>query len=233
MKIINKNINKLLVGCTVLMPVLMACAANNKASIKDIASVSSDMYEGFKTAIVDDLVVFPVLVRTAEGGVLIDPEKVLGIPDENYTGMLYDSLDIQTNLQLEMLSKEYFQKQIPLNGLTKEVLFKKVVEAAKELNASNIAFAIVDSKDMRTGGTMGSDRSSSIGYRIWLYNLKADKVIWSSAYQSNQSALSDNLFEVGERLEEGLAFKTSEQLLRSAFKSSAIKLNKELNKIHK
>jgi hypothetical protein len=155
---------------------------------------------------------------------LRSPDEVLGIPDKCTTEMLFTAFDINTNLNLvdpisPTLKGNDYWTLLNDNGLTKEGLFKRAGEISKSLGINNIIFCMFDSKDARTGGGYGSQRSSSLGYRIWLYDSKTDKVIWSSAYQSKEESLTSNLFEFGERLESGIGFKTSEELIRNAFRN--------------
>lgn len=213
--------------------VLFSACASTSASKVHSKDVSSEYYEGFKQSKIDEILVLPVLIRAKEHGVLVNPESVLGIPDSNSTKLLVSILSANTDFDITELSEEKAQTYISRNGVSKEGMFKVASEVSKNDGAQNVLFTIIDDKDNRTGGALGSDRASSIGYRMWLYNRSQDKVVWSSAFQSNQSALTENLFDVGERIQNGIAFKTSETLLRDGFKASAQRLKKEVQKADK
>jgi len=197
--------------------------------------VSAEIYEGFKESEVNEVLILPLLLRSNIDGVLDSPEDVLGLPDKIATELLVNAFDVNTNLNLLDSSSPMFKSTdywslLNKNGLTKEGLFKRSGEISKSLGVNHVIFCILDDKDMRTGGGYGSERSSSLSYRIWLYESKTDKIIWSSAYQSKQDSITSNLFEFGQRLESGIGFKTSEELMKIAFKNSALRLNRDLLK---
>ena len=213
-----------------LLTCFNACSTSSGASKLGKEEVSSEIYEGFKKAHVNDVLILPVLLRSNPDGVLIDPERVLGRPDRSITNMLVSAFELNTDLSIQDLKGDEYWALLPDTGITKETLFKKATEISKSEKSPYVIFAVVDDKDARTGGGYGSQRSSSVSYRIWLYDSFTDKIIWSSAYQSNEESLTSNLFEFGQKLESGIGFKTSEELTRSAFKASAQSLKKDLSK---
>lgn len=211
---------------------LCACSANNSKNVQ-ASDVSSKEYSGFRSAEVNEITLLPVFVRKKEDRLLIDPDSVLGIPDYNSTKLLASSLINFTDFEVNELSDDQLNNYTNKNGLSKEGLFKLASQVAKDENTQNVLFALVDEKDSRTGGKLGSERPTSVSYWIWLYNKKQEKIIWSSAYSSNETALTENLFELKEKLNQGFSFKTNDELLKNAFRATSESLERDINKIKK
>jgi len=225
--ITSKHLHSILVLIAVITAGCTTTTITHKTSAND---VSSEEYLGFNNAKVDEILILPVLVRGGKGSVITDPERTLAIPDENYTDMVFQIFEAYTDLDFSELPDNDFASNFDSNGMTKEGLFKHAVKMSEKTKISSVLFVMIDYKDNRTGGALGSERTSSAGYRMWLYNSEANKVIWSSAYQSNEEALTSNLLQMGDRLEKGLSFKTPNELLKNSFKASALKLSKDLER---
>jgi hypothetical protein len=219
--------------CVILFGI-SACSYRNNREIS--ADVSSEKFKSFPdTHDINEVLVLPVFKRVSRApGVSISANE-LGVPDLEFTNSLIRALEIYTDLSILNPDNygsdgvfDLYDVEIPRIGVSQESLFRIAENVQARSNAKSVLFAQVDLSDQRTGGKVGSERSSNIKYRIWLFDGSLGRVIWSSAYQSKEQSLTDNLFSFGVKARKGFSFKSYNDLLISAFRGSATKLDAAL-----
>lgn len=236
------NLILLFLLLSLLLGLLQACApagSGDRAS-RISSDISSDVYEGMSsTGRLKEVFVLPVLVRDlSNSGLASQNTAFQGIENDSFTEILLRALDIHTDLNVisdikDLRGHEHTLKQlisIPRAGLNQKGLFSLAKQITEETGVQSVLFAMIDSSAQRTGGGLGSEKSSEFRYRIWLYGAESQSVIWSSAYKSKQGSLTDNLFSAGGRLDGGLGFRPMPELLEESFKGSARALDQVLKK---
>lgn len=213
-----------------------SCSYRNDGVIS--ADVSSEKFKSFPdTHEINEVLVLPVFKRVSRApGVTISANE-LGVPDLEFTNSLIRAMEIYTSLSILNPDNygsdgnyDLFGVQIPRVGVSQESLFRIAEKIQVNSNAKSVLFAQVDLSDQRTGGKIGSERSSNIKYRIWLFDGSQGRIIWSSAYKSKEQSLTDNLFNFGVKARKGFSFKSYHDLLTSAFRGSATELETALKK---
>jgi hypothetical protein len=204
---------------------------NNEKSLK-IADVSSEVSKNFDPKTLTSLSVLPVMVSS-------EKEGTLGVPDIGLTDRLITSLQVYTQLEIETFKKD--QKNISSNsdkankevsrlfassGISPESLFKTAEDISESLGGSPVLYCFIINNKSMTGGGAGAEVPSDVEYRMWLYDGKLGQVVWSSAYRSKQRAVTENLFSIGDRIDSGIGFSQVNDLLSSAFRASAKKLDR-------
>ncbi len=229
---------KVSIFCFLCM-VLVSCSARRSEPLI-ISDVSSEKHAAFnKSAGLGEVLILPVFKRVSGVPGKPSSSKQLALPDNELSELLVRAFGIYTSLYVvnsEHTDSESFTLEydidIPSEGISQESLFKLAKETQDKTSYKSILFCIVDMSDERTGSRIGSERSSSLTYRIWLFDGKQQAVTWSSAYRSKDGTLSDNLFSIGSKAREGFKFKTNHDLISASFRGSAIKLEQELKKLN-
>ncbi len=226
----------------ILVLLLASCATssdsksnNNEKSLK-IADVSSEVSKNFDPKTLTSLSVLPVMVSS-------EKEGTLGVPDIGLTDRLITSLQVYTQLEIETFKKDQktnvsnntsssdkAQKEVSRlftsSGISPESLFKTAENISDSLGGSPVLYCFVIKNKSMTGGGAGAEVPSDVEYRMWLYDGKLEQVVWSSAYRSKQRAVTENLFSIGDRIDSGIGFSQVNDLLSSAFRASAKKLDR-------
>jgi hypothetical protein len=218
--------------CITLM--LFSCSTKSDSSPLVIRNVSSEKYSSFKQVnSVNEILVLPVFKRSSIP--YRSKGAHLALPDDDLSNLLTRILEIYSSRSISVLPtgsdelNDDLHVHIPSVGISQESLFKLAKKSLNKTGADSVLFSLVDMSDERTGSKIGSERSSSLRYRMWLYDGKAEAVVWSSAYKNEGGTLSDNLFSFWNRANEGFRFKSNNDLIAAAFRGSVIRLEEELN----
>jgi hypothetical protein len=224
--------------CCVFLNV-SSCFSLSQSEREISVDVSSEKFKSFPVNHeINEVLVLPVFKRVSRApGVSISANE-LGVPDLKFTNLLIRALEIHTTLSVINPENygsdgnfDLYGVEIPLIGVSQELLLRIAANVQEKSNAKSVLFTQVDLSDQRTGGKIGSERSSNIKYRIWLYDGSQRRVIWSSAYRSKEQSLTDNLFSFGVKARKGFSFQSYYDLLISAFRGSATKLEASLSDV--
>ncbi|HMO17167.1 MAG TPA: hypothetical protein PKA63_03595 [Oligoflexia bacterium] len=221
-------------------------SSTGDSSLGVSSDISSDVFDGFKDeGNLNEVFVIPVLVRRGLHG---SANNQLGVADKSLTEILIRALDIHTDLNVITDVREIIGRkndtgkmpnsgnegtsvyEIPVSGLGQKALFGLAKRLSEETGVQSVLYAMVDQENERTGGGLGSEKSSEFRYRLWLYGSKSESVIWSSAYRSKQGTLTDNIFSARGRFTDGLAFRPFSELIEEGFRGSSRALNTLLRK---
>lgn len=211
-------------------------SSSNSSSNAEQYDVSSEVFPSLrKVQGLNEVLVLPVLKRVSKSPGRSISGNELGVADDELSELLVRSVELHTSLQV--LNSENsdldsfvdrYKISLSSSGLTQESLFKIAESAMDKTGAESVLFAIVDMSDERTGGKIGSERSSELKYRMWLIESSQRSVIWSSAYRSKETTLSENLFSINKKVRNGLSFSTYSDLITVAFRGSAKRLESVL-----
>ena len=152
------------------------------------------------------------------------PENVLGKElSARLTQRLVAALEVGTSLEilnttepqrLKTAAQEVETLAAPLQ--TKATMF------GSKLTAQGVLYGVVQKYDAQTEGTsLGSYNPSGASFTLWLVDPEAKQVLWTATYERTQQPLSDNLLNVPQALNQGVGFRTSEQLIESGFQQAA------------
>lgn len=135
---------------------------------------------------------------------------------------LIDAFELDTSV--EILNKESPQAvSLSVEKKWKEsgAPLSRALAVGQELEAQGVLFGVINKYVERSGSAYGASRSSELGFRLWLLDVEKRKVVWTATYRNAEQPLSENLFRVGEALQEGLKFHTTAELAASGFSSAA------------
>jgi hypothetical protein len=152
------------------------------------------------------------------------PSDTLSKLDE----MLLDAFEVGTSLEI-LNTAQPEATQAALRASKKEGLppISRAQALGESLAAQGTLFGVVSRFEDSDGSRFGASRPSSVGFKLWLFNIERREVVWSASYQNTEQSLSENLFRVKEVLKEGVGFRSSAQLARYGFTEAAKELERQ------
>ncbi len=204
-------------------------SAHKKTANRD---VSSEVLDGFDAKRLGSIFLLPVLVEDIGA-------QSFGVPSVQATDSLTTALEVYT--QIEILGgvgskdkingfsagdKNESSYELSQLGTSTERLFKIAQEVSKEQGNIPVLFCLLQKSKERTGSGLGAEVPAQAKYRMWLYDGKAEKIVWTSAYRTKEQAVTENLFSLGSS--QGVSFSPLNDLITSGFRGSAKSLDKIL-----
>lgn len=110
---------------------------------------------------------------------------------------------------------------------------KEIFEAAKSRELDGVLQITVHEYVERAGSALGSSEPARVYFTASLVRLSDSAAVWTGSYRFRDQALSDNLFQAGDRFFQaeqgveqrpGLGFKSADELLLSGFHKLAEEL---------
>lgn len=96
----------------------------------------------------------------------------------------------------------------------------------KAVKAQGVLYGFFSNYREREGTRLGASVSPSVSFTLLMIDVKTSSVVWTARYSREQKPLSENLFQVGSALKDGVGYKTSEQLSEIGFRDIARRLEK-------
>lgn len=89
-------------------------------------------------------------------------------------------------------------------------------DQASKLGADAALVGLVEKETTRVGKSYGAERVAAVRTRLYLVDAQSKTVLWTSTIDRVDTAVSENLFAIGEKAKSGFGFKTSSELLESS-----------------
>lgn len=226
---------KSLLKLAIIGSLLVSCSPSSKAGFNSEASqdVSSEILEGFNANNIGSIYVVPVFAEQIG-------KDSLAVPDSQATEDLLTAIQVHTQVEVagginrkfasswNKIAVDAEGEQISQLGTSKERLFKIAQTTSKDEGGVPVLFCLLQKTAERSGSGVGSETAAQAKYRMWLYDGKLDKIVWSSAFRTKEEAVSENLFSIGTKF--GSGFSSVRDLVSAGFRGSAKSLDKLLRR---
>jgi hypothetical protein len=226
---------KNIVNSALIVILLVSCSPKTKSGINSGPNqdVSSEILDGFSANNIKSVHVVPVFAEQIG-------RESLAVPDSQATDDLITAIQVHTQLEVSggidrkfasnwnQLATGGEGEQISQLGTSKERLFKIAQTISKEEGGIPVLFCLLQKTAERSGSGVGSETAAQAKYRMWLYDGKLDKTVWSSAFRTKEEAVTENLFSLGSKF--GSGFSSVRELVSAGFRGSAKNLDKLLRK---
>ncbi len=226
-----KNISKL----ALLAFFMVSCSPSSNSGLnsKPNQDVSSEVLDGFDARNVQAIRIVPVFSEQLG-------RDALAVPDSQATDDLLTAIQVHTQLEVSggidrkfasnwnRLAADGEGEEISRLGTSKERLFKIAQTISKDQGGVSVLFCLLQKTAERSGSGVGSETAAKAKYRMWLYDGKLEKTVWSSAFSTKEEAVTENLFSIGSKF--GSGFSSVRDLVSAGFRGSAKSLDKLLRK---
>jgi hypothetical protein len=161
------------------------------------------------------------------------PEEMLTISSVYIYPVSYDANNmqgLQENLKQEIYRRltEAFKSESNFDILYDEKVYEKRPGVALGLIADSVLFTEVTSYVERQGSRIGTSVPAKIDFNQKLIRRIDNKVLWMSSFHFRDRALSENLLQIGNRLDysgDSVGWLQASKVIEDGFIKSARKLN--------
>ena len=103
---------------------------------------------------------------------------------------------------------------------------EEAIEFARRRNRDAILWVSVHEFTDRIGSSMGASRPASVSFSIDLIRVTDRKLLWSSTYHFTDTAISDNLFQLGDMANKGqkVGWRPAREIFLDGMRSAAKEL---------
>jgi hypothetical protein len=129
---------------------------------------------------------------------------------------------IMTELTHDELKKQYPDKVVPLvkaeyaytltDKEKTDTLRAIAVRFGRQLEVEHVLAGTLWRYRERVGGAFGAETPASVGFALFLVSVEDGSILWSSTFDKTQTALTENLFDVGLFFKTGIKWVTAAEL---------------------
>lgn len=171
------------------------------------------MTRAFKPGSVNRVIVYPAV--SAEGAKLLP-----GVTDR-VTERLIHQMSNASAYSIANLDRPGWEKAAAEIAKNPEPLGKNALRFASKYDAQAVIYSEVYRYQESDGSSMGADSPASVGVRIWMVNATTGQMLWKGIFDDSERPLSDNLFELKDKMRSGFKYRSADQILESGMKKVA------------
>jgi len=105
--------------------------------------------------------------------------------------------------------------------------------AARSYAGNGEVAAVLFGEIIKTGNSQQRAKSEydPVSFSVSLFDTALSKVVWRADYQNYNRPVTDNLFELKDRLDQGISYRTSEQFFEEGFQLIALELERSRQRV--
>jgi hypothetical protein len=115
------------------------------------------------------------------------------------------------------------------NSARENTLQQRAYRYGLEKKSKGVIYGIVNKfPSVEEYEYLGSGRDA-VRFSLWLLDVQTNQVVWNATYENSNKPLTDNLFTVKQKLNDGLRYQTPSEMIEQGFKEAARSLEKLRN----
>lgn len=201
----------------IFVVVFASCASQAGGGKWDPNASSSgltfEVTRAFKPGSISRVVVFPAM--GAEGAGILP--GVTG----RVTHQLIHQLSNVSAYSIANLDRAGWEKTAADVSRSPEPLVKNALKFAANYDAQAVIYSEVYRYVESDGSSIGANAPASVGIRVWMVNSTTGQMLWRGIFDDSERPLSDNLFELKDKMQSGFKYRSADQILESGMKRVA------------
>ena len=133
------------------------------------------------------------------------------------TDAVYKALDNRYDTMLPLSRFDETEKDVPRDE-TRDSIRTLAVRFGQALEAGLVCTGTVWRYKERVGGALGIQSPASVGFAVYLFDVKGKRLVWRARFEETQRSLSENLLGIKAFFEKGAKWVTAAELARYGVK---------------
>ena len=133
------------------------------------------------------------------------------------TDAVYKALENRHDIMLPLSRFDEIEKDVPRDE-TRDSIRTLAIRFGQALGAGLVCTGTVWRYKERVGGALGIQSPASVGFAVYLFDVKSKRLVWRARFEETQRSLSEDLLGIKAFLERGAKWITAAELARYGVK---------------